>query len=163
MRFIDVNAHHLLTLLGSVLDVCSPANTPRIEAKLHSAHVSSLPYLQLKIFLSAKSLLSPYCICDFLIPFMSSECHSPPPHLWGKPIYHQPKEGLHFVCFRGSPSISCSPNERGCRVPDSPQRLMGARSPVSSPTWGGNYPSGGPLRGALPASQSNSHTVDFHL
>ncbi|XP_054869649.1 guanine nucleotide-binding protein-like 1 [Amphiprion ocellaris] len=52
---------------------------------------------------------------------------------------------------------------RECRVPDSPWRLAGARSPVPSPVWGSNYPSGGPLRGALPAGQSNSHTVDFHL
>lgn len=73
------------------------------------------------------------------------------------------KEGLHFVCFRGSPSISCFPNERGCCVPASPQRLEGARSPVPSPTWGSNYPSGGLLRGAPPTGQSNSHTVDFHL
>lgn len=85
------------------------------------------------------------------------------PRLWGKPIYHRPKEGLHFVCFRDFPSISCSPNERGCRVPASPRRLKGAKSPVPSPVRGSNYPSRGPLRGALPSKQSNSHSGLSHI
>lgn len=95
---------------------------------------------------------------------MSSECHSPPPPiLRGKPIYHRPKEGLQFVCFQGSPSISCSPNGRGHCVPASPVRLDGARSPVLGPTWGSNYPSGGPQREAPQAGQNTSPTLDFHL
>lgn len=103
------------------------------------------------------------CICDFLISSVSSECHSPPPpSLRGGPIYHWPKEGLHFVCFWASPSISCSPNERGYGVPAGPRRFKGPRSPVSKPTWGSNYLSAGPLRDAPPAGQSNSHTLDLH-
>ena len=138
----------------------------KIEAKLcgwkRSVSLPSVPSVSDIFIRKIPPLL--HCICDFLIPFMSSVCHSPPPpSLRGEPIYHWPKEGLHFVCFRGSPSISCSPNERGCCVPDGPGRFEGARSPVPSPTWGGNYPSGGPQRGAPPAGQSNSHTVGFHL
>lgn len=152
---------------SSVLDMCSPANTPRIEVEVHgykrSSCASSL-YLQLKIFLSVKSLLS----CTVFVTSSSPSCplsvilHHPS-RLQDKLIYHRPKEGLHFVCCRGSPSISCSPNERGCCVPTGPQGVEGARSPVPGPTWGSNYPSGGPLRGALPAGRSNSHTVDFHI
>lgn len=86
----------------------------------------------------------------------------PPPRLQGGPIYHWPKEGLHFVCFGASPSISCSPNERGYSVPAGPGRFKGPRSPVSETTWGSNYPSAGALRDAPPAGQSNSHTLDSY-
>lgn len=86
----------------------------------------------------------------------------PPPSLRGGPIYHWPKEGLHFVCFGASPSISCSPNESGYCVPAGPGRFKGPRSPVAETTWGSNYPSAGPLRDAPPAGQSNSHTLDSY-
>lgn len=129
--------------------------------------MSFLLYLQPKIFLSAQSLLS----CTVFVTSSSFSCplsviRQPPPftpRLWGKPIYHRPKEGLHFVCFRDFPSISCSPNERGCRVPASPRRLKGAKSPVPSPVRGSNYPSRGPLRGALPSKQRNSHSGLSHI
>lgn len=162
----DVNTDHLLILRWlcpwCVLPSWYTSNrgqTAGVEKQLLQL-ICSVPW---DIFICSTAPLL-HCICDFIIPFMSSECHSPhPPSLQGEPIYHRPKEGLHFVCFWGSPSTSCSPNERGYCVPASPQRLEGARSPVPRPTWGSNYPSGVQLREAPPAGQSNSPTLDSHL
>lgn len=177
---IDVNAHHLLTLWAPCL-MCAPQligpkwrPISQAPAWLQQLVSSASPALDIFICGTAPLLL---CICDFLIPFVSSECHSfthslnththihtrTLPALKTKPIYHRPEEGLRFVCFGGSGSISCSPNERGYSVPASPQRLEGARSPVPRPTWGGNYLSGVPQRGAPSVGLSNSPTLDFHL
>lgn len=124
--------------------------------------VSSPLYLQLKIFLTAKSLLS----CAVFVTSSSPSCPlsvilQPPVCKANQFITGQRRH--HFVCFRDSPSKSCAPNERGCLVLDGPWRLKGARSLVPNPTWGSNYPSDGPLRAALQADQRTSHTMDFHF
>lgn len=123
--------------------------------------VSSPLYLQLKIFLTAQSLLSSPVFVTSSSPSCPLSVILQPPLSARQTNLSPAIGGITLSVFEALPPKAALLMKGGCCVLAGPRRLEGARSPVLSPTWGSNYPSDGPLRAALPAGQSNSHSVDF--